>query len=226
MRDHTAPLERPVLVVDGWVPVGGLELGITLRRLTSDDPDDFKVVSYAPGASLERLASIVVARVEETWPSDDPEWTTEVDVVGFSAGGLVARLAALRPPPDAIPRKRLRIRRLFTLSTPHRGTVGLARLLAPDPASREMRPGSTTITMLDEALADAPYELYCYGQVNDQVVSVANTSPEGVEPIWTYGRAFASHSQSARNMRIVADIAARLRGDEPMSVRGVAPPGR
>lgn len=216
-------LERPVVVIDGWIPLGGGTIVHALRRLTGADRDDILVITYWPGRSFESLARTVVEQVEERWPHADSVWTREVDVVGFSAGGIVARQAAAEPEGDD-ERKRLRIARLFTISAPHRGTICLARALAPDAASRTMRPGSPTLARLDEALADDEYELICYGQTNDHVVGAQHAAPPGMEPYWTGGRFIASHSSSARNQRFLLDIALRLRGEPPIGVEASRPP--
>src|SRR6185369_10092730 len=117
-------------------------------------------ISYTFGTRFDTLARTVIERVEATWPSDNPEETVEVDVVGVSMGGLVARWAAL-PPADRFREgaahnpgatgKRLRIRNLYTLGTPHRGAI-LANLIAPDPIARDMRAGSGFLRTLDARL--------------------------------------------------------------------------
>ena len=82
----------------------------------------------------------------------------EVDVVAISMGGLIARYAAMPLPDDS---RQLRIRRLFTISTPHRGAK-LAALPTFDQRQIDMRPGSAFLASLDDALADADYDLLPY----------------------------------------------------------------
>lgn len=225
MKDHPVEVARPIVVIDGWIPVGGGAIKAEIRRLTGAGADQIELVSYAPGKSLEHIADIVIREVEERWPSDDPIWTTEVDVIGFSTGGVVARLAALESQVDeGEPRKRLNLANLYSISAPHAGTVGISLSLAPDRAARQMRPGSSTLAWLDEMQASTDYTMVCYGQLNDQVVSAPHTAPEGQIPIWSYGRVLASHSQSARNRRILADIALRIRGEPPFGTPGVPLP--
>lgn len=223
MKDSPVEIQRPIVIIDGWIPVGGAAIKAEIRRLTGAPPEQFELVTYAPGKSLEHIADIVVREVEERWPSDDPIWTIEVDVIGFSAGGIVARLAAW-PPQVGDDRKRLKIANLYSISAPHAGTVGVSLSLAPDKAARQMRPGSPTLAWLDEMQPTADYTMLCYGQLNDQVVSAPHTAPEGQLPIWSYGRVIASHSQSARNRRILADIALRIRGEPPIGIEGIPLP--
>ena len=78
---------------------------------------------------------------------------------------------------------------------------------------------------LDDALPGAGYELVCYAHTNDAIVGARNTAPPGVEPIWTQGTLVFSHSTARFDRRILADIALRLRGEKPLSLRGSVPPG-
>jgi hypothetical protein len=161
MVAEPAELQRPLVIMDGWLRVGG---GDTVKReikkLTGATDDDILLVTYNLGGTPESLAARTIRRVEEKWPSDDPDWTTEVDVIGYSNGGIYARVAAL-PPQDGSERKKLRVNRMFTIGSPHRGVrFGIARL-GIDTASRAVQPGSKLLQYLDENLPDAEYELTC-----------------------------------------------------------------
>ncbi|MHC4989635.1 MAG: esterase/lipase family protein [Planctomycetota bacterium] len=215
MKEQPAALTRPLLVIDGWLPMGAWLVGGELKRLTRVEPDQFQSFSYTPGSSIDHLANRVVRRVEATWPSDDPEWTREIDVVGFSMGGIIARAAALPTRLTDSPRKRLRIRTLYTISTPHQGTVGIA-LAAPDGSSRDVTPRSEMLTFLDEALPDLPYELVCYGHESDLIVG-SDVAPRGFDLFLTPPPLPYSHITAAGNRRILADIALRLRGEPPLT---------
>jgi len=80
--------------------------------------------------------------------SRPPACTSEVDVIGVSMGGVVGRCAAA-PPPAGRLGKRLKIARLFTISSPHRGAV-MASLLPPliGPIQLELRKESTFLRAL------------------------------------------------------------------------------
>jgi hypothetical protein len=136
-------------------------------------------------------------------------------------GGLVARAAAIADPGGR--RARLRIRRLFTLGTPHRG-ARITPYLAPDPASRQMRPGSAFLGALDDAMARADYELICYARLGDSWVGARNTAPPGHETHWKRGLVLMSHQTISHDALITTDIARRLRGEPPLAVRPSPPP--
>jgi pimeloyl-ACP methyl ester carboxylesterase len=71
---------------------------------------------------------------------------TQVDIVGHSLGGLIARYYVQRLGGDR------RVRTLVTLGTPHSGTRA-APLLNPHPIVRQMRPNSE---LMDEFVKPAP----------------------------------------------------------------------
>lgn len=234
LRETPAPLPRPVVVLNGYrsVPTLAQRVRSRLCELTSDDRERFLDVSYFFGSEIDPIVRRAVESVEARWPSDDPAWTVEVDVVGISMGGLIARAAAMpedalrdpaAPPPDAPPRKRLRIARLYTLGTPHRG-ARIAETIAPDPAARDMRAGSAFLARLDAGLSDATYELVCYTQLRDTWVGATRAAPPGHFPVWTGGTVWFSHFTMCDNKLLLADIARRLRGLEPIAVAGDPPP--
>lgn len=218
MRGEAIELDRPVLVLNGWrsPTIFGHTLASTVRELTGGSREEFLAVSYPLAGTIEAAAAKAVEGVERRWPSDDPEATIEVDVVGMSMGGLVARQAAL--PVEG--RKRLTIRRLYTLNSPHRG-ARLARLVAIDPASWDMKPGSGLLASLDAA--ERSYEIIAYTQINDTWVGARHASPTGEHPIWANGSAILSHFTIRLNPQIMADLARRLRGEEPIATPSEPP---
>lgn len=224
MKAEPRGLDRPLLVLDGWrqPDFSSWALAQTLRSLTGADKNSVLSASYMNRSDLNVIATDVIGRVEKKWPSDDPEWTTEVDVVGFSMGGIVARTAAMERA-GAAPGKRLRIHRLYTLATPHRGAK-LAQKIALDQAARDMRPGTDFLKRLDAALPDAGYELVCYAHTNDVIVGARNTAPPGREPIWVQGTLIFSHLTTRLDRRILADIALRLRDEPPLALKASEPP--
>lgn len=224
MKAEPRGLDRPLLVLDGWrqPDFSAWSLSETLRRLVGAKKDRVLAASYMNQSNLDRMADDIIRRVEARWPSDDPQWTTEVDVVGFSMGGIVARAAAMDRA-SSRSGKRLKVARLYTIGTPHRGAK-LARYIALDQAARDMRPGAAYLHRLDEALPACEYELVCYAHTNDRIVGAGNTAPPGHEPIWTQGTILFSHLTTRMDRRILADIALRLRGETPLSRRGSRPP--
>lgn len=235
MRHDHRPLARPVVVLNGYrgLPSLANRIARKLREMTSGDRADLLPISYTLDTDFDRIAAEVVRRVDARWPSADPDQTVEVDVVGISMGGLVARWAALPPaqrfrgaastPPGKATGKRLRIAHLFTISTPHRG-AGFCDSLAPDAAARDMRRGSPFLGVLDAALPSAPYELVCYGQLRDHLVGATRCAPEGRQPIWTSGTFLFSHFKAGDNPLFLADIARRLRREPALLEPGPPPP--
>lgn len=216
LRGERATLQRPVVVLNGYrgTFLRGLNLGADLAKLTSQDRDDFLIVSYPLASDIPSVARRVVKAVNARWPSDDPERTIEVDVVGFSMGGLVGRFAA-QPLDRSGCGRRLNVNRLFTLATPHRGAR--AAMLPLDRAVAQMTRGGTFLCALDECLADPGYEIIPYAHTNDQIVGARNAAPIGQEPIWVSGTAAFSHFTITTDRRVLVDIARRLRGESGLA---------
>lgn len=223
LKDSPVTLSRPIVILSGYRTIGTNAWGLYrgLAPLLGAKRDDFLILAYPLRSNIDSIAGYVVERVNERWPSDNPEKTVEVDVIGISMGGLVARTAAL-PRDPASGDRRLAIKRLYTLGTPHRG-ARMAEVIAPDPAARAMKSGSDLLARLDEALDDREYELVCYARLNDMLVGAQNSSPEGMDPIWTNGFFLTSHYLITRDRLIVTDLALRIRGEEPIGKPGTPP---
>lgn len=215
--------QRPVLVLAGWhawrVSVSGLAR--LLHRLTGGPADQFHAIAYPFGTDLHGMARRVVQDVEKVWPTDEPHRTREIDVVAISMGGLVARVAAQLPLENG--QKRLRVARLFTLATPHRGAK-LASTIAVDAAAKNMKPGSEFLNRLNAGLPTAKYELVCYARLRDSWVGATNAAPPGRQPYWLSGARIGSHVMISTDPRIQADIARRLRGEAPLALATSMPP--
>lgn len=207
LRGKPVALARPVLVLDGWHSPGVTAWGLARRlcTMTSGRWADFAWATYPWALSLEMAcgqARRVIARGGLA--------SREVDVVGISMGGLVARALAAGWP-NAQP---LRVRRMFTIASPHRG-ARLARRVRLDRASGQMRPGSAFLGELDRAWAARRYDLHAYAIGRDWLVGEENTAPVGMEapvvpPEGMVARTLA-HFASIYDRRIQLDIALRLR---------------
>ncbi|MEW6357165.1 MAG: hypothetical protein AB1696_12625 [Planctomycetota bacterium] len=219
MQARPTELARPIVILNGW-----FEPGITTSHLKgvfrpAFEPDRIISVSFFLDQSYDKCRRKVVAAVDKAFPSTDPVWTTEVDVVAVSMGGLVARYAAMEMPGC----RRLRIARLFTISTPHRGARS-AKLPTLDPLVQGMRRGSDFLRMLDKALEHAGYEIIPYVRLEDSIVGAKNAAPSPQHPWWVPNRPLElAHIQCGGDPRIVADIMLRLRGDTPFSQEPRAP---
>jgi len=220
-------LERPVIVVGGFLDpgLGSWWVGRRLRRVVSD-PDRVIGVSFFTCCDFENCRERLIAAVDEAFPSADPEWTTEVDVVGVSMGGVVARDAAAARP-NGVRARRLRIARLFTLSSPHRGAT-LAGIPSFHPLQVDLRYGSDFLRRLDAESRVARYEVFPYVRLDDRIVGPENAAPFGQDPWWLSNDLFsAAHVAGCIDPRAHADIARRLRGEAPIATSPAAPlPGR
>jgi pimeloyl-ACP methyl ester carboxylesterase len=125
LRATPAGLSRPLVVFSGWRSpmIAGRTLAAKLRRLTGADSDMVLPVAFWTHWDFEAMIARALERIGRRWPTGregSGGSTLEVDVVGVSMGGLVARAAAT---PAASRRfgARLAIATLYTLGTPHRG---------------------------------------------------------------------------------------------------------
>ena len=216
MRAAPVLLRRPLVIIGGIMDpnVSPPLYRMWFERVTRES----HVITVSVGwcGSFDACRRKVIDAVEKEYPSNDPGWTTEVDVVGASLGGLVARFAAA-PSNDASNPRRLRIARLFSISSPHSGAI-LARYVALIQLHRDLQPGSTFLKTVARFDAEAEYELYPYVRLNDQIVGERFSAPPGVTPLWLPNpRWMPSHLGAMCDERILADIARRLRGETPLS---------
>lgn len=215
------PLPRPVVILAGWHAPGLTRTNLErlLRPATSDRREDFLSLAYPFATSVESAAEHVARRVRARFAH---AWPESFDLVGVSMGGLVARFLAAHDP-DLSPR----VRRIFTLASPHRG-ARLADVVRPDRAARQLRRGSQLLRSLDDSLARARFELVPYTMLDDWWVGATRSAPPGRNPIWRRPRTLTertmSHLLIPRSRPIVLDLALRLRGEEPVAREGRPPP--
>jgi triacylglycerol lipase len=127
--DRLPPGNKPVLLVHGF----GCSRGVwwLLRRRLEAAGHTVATVSLAPPyTSMGKLVPQLNQRIEEVCATTGSK---QVTLVGHSMGGLICRSYLARHGID-------RVDRLFTLATPHAGSV-LARI-GFGRNSREMTPGS------------------------------------------------------------------------------------
>ncbi|MHC4990923.1 MAG: lipase family alpha/beta hydrolase [Planctomycetota bacterium] len=221
MRDEPVPLQRPLVIAGGIHDPGFAPAGLR-RRLGAVTNGDHPIieVSFLGEWTFDACRSRLIRAVDAAMPSDDPQQTIEVDVVAFSMGGLVARYAA-RPCDDGGPA--LCINRLFTIASPHRGAP-VANLPTFDARAIDMRPESEFLQELDETEATTGYQLFSYVRLGDSVVGEENAAPPGRKAWWVANPPFSfAHLWASSDARILADIARRLRGEEPYSMLPAAP---
>lgn len=222
MQHDTRLFERPVVILSGYLDPGpGAAHAAELLREMTPDPSQVIVVPFFSLSRFDSCRARVIERVQARFPSDDPARTVAVDVIGVSMGGLIARDAAIASD-DHHAGRVLRIERLFTIATPHRG-ADLAHLPTIDSRVVGMRPGSEFLLRLHEAaMAEAAsggaYPIVAYTRLDDEIVGEANTIPPRGELFWVPNEAWQfSHLQAQRDDRILADIARRLRGETPLT---------
>ncbi len=222
MKQEPKTLERPVVVVAGLLDPGfnvthiqGVLNGVTDQREMVEIVTFWSLETGTFNGCRDRL----VKKIERKFGAGENGETVEVDIIAFSMGGLVARHAA-RPREDG---PRLKVRRLFTISTPHRG-ANMASLLVLDARAHDMRQGSEFLQGLDELLPEADYELYSYVRLGDTIVGPENAAPPGHGAWWVPTPAFSfAHLNAASDPRILADIMLRLRGEAPIATTPPAP---
>ena len=92
----------------------------------------------------------------------------------------------------------------------------------------DLRRGSQFLRTLSANEDPSSYELYSYVRLGDALVGTANASPPGRQAWWVPTPPLEdAHLTAFRDPRIVADIARRLRGEEPFATDPPQPlPGR
>jgi pimeloyl-ACP methyl ester carboxylesterase len=223
MREYPVVLSRPVVVFGGLLDpwIGGSRLARDLRRHTGDP----RIISvhFPLCWTFEECREKAIAAVDEAFPTEDPLWTLEVDAVGISMGGLVARVAAAPAQNAETTARRLRIRRLFTVSSPHAGAAW-AEFPAFHPLVLDMRSDSRLVEMLAIELRTARFELFPYVQLGDSIVGPEHAAPPGEVPWWvSRGACPLPHIAAMLDERIHADIARRLRREPPFTTSPRAP---
>lgn len=222
------PPPRPLVIITGYrAPrMQGALLRDHLQRLTGLTDSRVLVHSYWPEGRPERIVHDLARHVAEAFGSDSSGRSTEVDVVGVSMGGVLARLASLAPNQvisgESPRRPILRVRHLYTLASPHRG-ARLADRVALDPAACALRTDSLVLARLNAQPRPPGQEWTCYAILNDRWVGARNTAPPGEQPIWVPGPRVGAHMSVSFNPRVLADLARRLTG-QPALGRPGAPP--
>lgn len=232
-RTPVAPA-RPIVVIGGLFDVGLIadDLGSRIRELVSPSAP-LVVVSPFGTSTIEECRRKVIAAVERAHPSNNPNQTVPVDVIGFSLGGIVARYAALNSDDrsrlayaagdsslDASDPgfKRLNIARLYCIAAPNLGAE------AADPPSLDdrvlaIRRGSALLNGLNSAWSRqtrAPYEVHTYVRLEDRIVGPANAGLPDTPAWWVSNLPLQlAHADAYKDPRILADIGRRLRNERP-----------
>lgn len=149
VASHDYPTRNPLLLVHGLT-----DTSHKMRKIASHLRDlgwqvyDIDLIPNNGNAKLEVLAQQVADLVERTFAPDQ-----QIDLIGFSMGGLVSRYyvqrlggIADRSSRSTISQKN-RVQRLITISSPHKGTISAYFSLRP--GCVQMRPESEFIAALN-----------------------------------------------------------------------------
>jgi Putative serine esterase (DUF676) len=224
---HPKPLERPLVIVGGF-----FDPGIAAPIMSGHFRDwthDQRIVAVSLGFcfTIEQCRRHIIEEVDRAFPTNDPNATTEVDVIGYSLGGLASRYASEDPKPGMQPQRRLRIVRLFTISSPLRGAIATSSvpLIGVMPLVQTMTPGSDVIQAVAVPHgADEIYPVYSYIRLRDYEVGSANAALPGQSAWWVQGPPLLGpHSRAFTDYRILADILLRLHDEPPLSTEPPAP---
>ena len=145
-RDTTrlpAEAAPPVVLLHGFID--NRSVFVLLRRsLAQHGRQQIETLNYSPlTRDIRAAAELLGRRIEEIC---ERTGAGQIDVVGHSLGGLIARYYVQRLGGDA------RVRTLVTLGTPHSGTRVMP-VADAHPIVRQMRPGSP---VLEELTLPAP----------------------------------------------------------------------
>ncbi|RFU86305.1 alpha/beta fold hydrolase [Streptomyces triticagri] len=157
---------RPVVLLHGFID--NRSVFVLLRRaLAKDRRRHVESLNYSLLTCDIRTAAELLARhVEEVCLRTGQR---QVDIVGHSLGGLIARYYVQRLGGDT------RVRTLVTLGTPHGGTA-VAPLLSAHPIVRQMRPGSDVVAELEQPAPGCRTRFVAFWSDLDQVMSPVETA--------------------------------------------------
>ncbi|GGV57669.1 lipase [Streptomyces longisporoflavus] len=156
----------PVVLLHGFID--NRSVFVLLRRsLAQHGGQHVESLNYSPLTCDIRTAAELLGRhIEEICERTGHQ---QVDIVGHSLGGLIARYYAQRLGGDA------RVRTLVTLGTPHEGTR-VVPLADAHPIVRQMRPGSDVIEELREPAPDCRTRFVSFWSDLDQLMAPLETA--------------------------------------------------
>jgi hypothetical protein len=219
------PLNRPLLIVGGFMDPGiaPLFLQHQFKNFTSDS----QIISVSLGDcfTFDDCRMKIIRAADASFPTTDLSKTTEVDVIGYSLGGVATRFAATEEMDHHKPPRRLRIARLFTISSPHRGARAAKFPLQLLALQEALLPNSPFIEELNNrANLNHSYPIYPYVRLDDEIIGVENAAPPGQIAWWVPTPQFSNpHLNAFSDPRIIADILLRLHSQTPLSTDPASP---
>ncbi|MEE1756106.1 esterase/lipase family protein [Streptomyces sp. SP18CS02] len=156
----------PVVLLHGFVD--NRSVFVLLRRsLSRHGWHHVESLNYSPLTCDVRTAAELLGRhVEEICARTGHR---EIDIVGHSLGGLIARYYVQRLGGD------VRVRTLVTLGTPHSGTA-VAPFAGAHPLVRQMRSGSAVIRELGEPAPHCRTHFICFWSDLDRLMVPVETA--------------------------------------------------
>ncbi|UXY29414.1 esterase/lipase family protein [Streptomyces sp. HUAS TT20] len=170
LPDGTAQLpttpDPPVVLLHGFID--NRSVFVLLRRnLVQHGRQRVESLNYSPLTRDIRSAAELLARhIEEIC---ERTGSPQVDIVGHSLGGLIARYYVQRLAGD------LRVRTLVTLGTPHLGTRVLP-LANAHPIVRQLRPGSEVLEELAGPAPGCRTRFFCFWSDLDALMDEPETA--------------------------------------------------
>ena len=157
---------RPVVLLHGFID--NRSVFVRLRRsLRRHGRHHVEALNYSPlTCDLRTAATLLGRHIEEVCTRTGH---SQVDVVGHSLGGLIARYYVQRLGGDA------RVHTLVTLGTPHAGT-GIAALLSAHPLVRQMCPDSDVIAELRQPALECRTHFVAFWSDVDQLMIPAEVA--------------------------------------------------
>lgn len=222
-REAASPgkLDRPLVVAGGILDIGfGPAIyAHELRQYVRGQP--IVRVAFGDCVSFAACRRRLLYQIDRALgPGNDPDATVEVDIVAQSMGGLVAMYSAIADPTLG---RHVKIRRLYTISSPLTGAHRAARMpLDLLTLVRDMRPGSPFYAELAKHPVD--YDIVSYTRLRDPIVGEQYASAPGRGVYWLDGPWWdPPHNGAFRDNRILLDIVRRLRKEPPVTLALPAP---
>ncbi|MFH8464286.1 lipase family alpha/beta hydrolase [Streptomyces sp. NPDC017991] len=160
------PDKPPVVLLHGFID--NRSVFVLLRRsLAQHGRQQIESLNYSPLTCDIRAAAELLGRhIEEIC---ERTGRRQVDIVGHSLGGLIARYYVQRLGGD------VRVRTLVTLGTPHAGTR-VVPLMNAHPIIRQMRPGSGVLEELREPAPHCRTRFVSFWSDLDQLMDPLETA--------------------------------------------------
>jgi triacylglycerol lipase len=202
------PEPRPVLLLPGY---GGSTADLVdLAAALEDDGRTPVLVSFATAGTddLRDTVPLVDAAAQEAM---DDSGADSVDVVGFSAGGIAARLWAADGGAA---------HRVVTLATPHHGTELVLGMDDCPPACQQLGPDSDVMDELNagDETPDGTQWVTIWSDGDDVVLPPDSAHLDGALDFTVQSVCpglTVAHTETPNDPAVIAMVAAVLDGDEP-----------